>query len=74
MKRTKLWLVWHHHRHGDDFFHVLSVNQPDPEKVIIKAGSEPELHREDEYAEVSEVVVPGMTLPDVPARTFRMCE
>jgi len=74
MKPTKLWLVSHHHRHGDDFFHVLSVNEPDPEKVIIKAGSTPELHLEDEYAEVIEVTVPGATLPNIPARTFRMCE
>jgi hypothetical protein len=33
-----------------------------------------ELHRRDEYAEVIEVIVPGATLPDIPAQTFRLCE
>ena len=73
MKRTKLWCIHHHHRHGDDIFHVLCRESPDIDKVFEKIGTDYEPGRDFEEVTITEVTIPGAMLPDVPAGKFVVC-
>lgn len=49
-----LWILIHHHQHGEDVFPVEAENEaalPDPEATIVAAGSDFDAYNEDEWTE-----------------------